>query len=103
MHYFVFLLCTLLVHFTQSSTVVNNVEDDISINNVPDYEVMPVGHMIHKRSPTPVTRTSFTSNVDKKHTIKICRNGKCEERDSNDAGFKDFQNQLKQRNSFFKH
>ncbi|XP_043468713.1 venom metalloproteinase antarease-like TtrivMP_A [Leptopilina heterotoma] len=55
MYYYVFLLCTLLVPFTQSYTLVNNVEDDFSIDDVTDYEVVPVRHMLHKRSINELT------------------------------------------------
>ncbi|XP_043468697.1 venom metalloproteinase antarease-like TtrivMP_A [Leptopilina heterotoma] len=55
MYYYVFLLCTLLVPFTQSYSVVNNIEDDFSIDDVTDYEVVPVRHMLHKRSINELT------------------------------------------------
>ncbi|XP_043468660.1 uncharacterized protein LOC122502586 [Leptopilina heterotoma] len=55
MYYFAFLFCTFLVPFTQSFTVVNKVEDDFSIDDVTDYEVVPVRHMLHKRSNNELT------------------------------------------------
>ncbi|XP_043468661.1 zinc metalloproteinase/disintegrin-like [Leptopilina heterotoma] len=55
MYYFAFLFCTFWVPFTQSFTVVNKIEDDFSIDDVTDYEVVPVRHMLHKRSINELT------------------------------------------------
>ncbi|XP_043479747.1 zinc metalloproteinase/disintegrin-like [Leptopilina heterotoma] len=64
MHHFVFLLCTFMVPLTQSFTVVNNVEDDFSIDDVRDYEVVPVRHMLHKRSINELTLQTKVNGVE---------------------------------------
>ncbi|XP_043479749.1 zinc metalloproteinase/disintegrin-like [Leptopilina heterotoma] len=65
MYHFVFLLCTFIVPFTQSFTVVNNVEDDISIDDVSDYEVVPVRHMLHKPSINELTLHTKINGVER--------------------------------------
>ncbi|XP_043468799.1 A disintegrin and metalloproteinase with thrombospondin motifs 16-like [Leptopilina heterotoma] len=65
MYYFAFLFCTFLVPLTQSFTVVNKVEDDFSIDDETDYEVVPVRHMLHKRSINELTLHTKINGVER--------------------------------------